>query len=169
MTVWKYFWHIIPHNASTHKIVLGSMHNMIMPWCKITRQLLQQCYHHLPCPRHVAIRKHERNGNHRDGTLFNIHRFFPQIKQHSNQRFSLCDNMNFDERDAFNSLWPCGVIWRKGSRSTLAQVMAWCLTAATHYLNQCWLMISEMLWHPPDSNFIPSPQGIYCLNEFETY
>ena len=43
-------------------------------------------------------------------------------------------------------LWPGDVIWRQGSRSTLAQVMAWCR-------NQCWLMISEVLWHSPDSNF----------------
>ena len=53
----------------------------------------------------------------------------------------------------FNSLWTSDVIWRQGSRSTLAQVMACCLTAPSHYLNQCWLMISEVLWHSPDSNF----------------
>ena len=37
----------------------------------------------------------------------------------------------------FNSLWPSNVIWRQGPRSTLVQVMAWCLTAPSHYLNQC--------------------------------
>ena len=52
-----------------------------------------------------------------------------------------------------NSLWPSDVIWQQGTRSTLAQVMACCLTAPSHYLNQCWLMISEVLWHSPDSNF----------------
>ena len=31
--------------------------------------------------------------------------------------------------------------------------MACCLKAPSHYLNQCWLMISEVLWHSPDSNF----------------
>ena len=36
-----------------------------------------------------------------------------------------------------NSLWPSDVIWLQGSRSTLAQVMACCLTAPSHYLNQC--------------------------------
>ena len=35
------------------------------------------------------------------------------------------------------SLWPSDVIWRQKSRSTLAQVMACCLTALSHYLNQC--------------------------------
>ena len=31
--------------------------------------------------------------------------------------------------------------------------MACCLTAPSHYLNQCWLMISEVLWHSHDKNF----------------
>ena len=52
-----------------------------------------------------------------------------------------------------NSLWPSDVIWRQGSRSTLAQVLACCLTAPSHYLNQCWLMINEVLCHSPDSDF----------------
>ena len=32
--------------------------------------------------------------------------------------------------------------WRHRSGSTLAQVMACCLTAPSQYLNQCWLIIS---------------------------
>ena len=39
----------------------------------------------------------------------------------------------------FNKLWPCDTMWWHQSRSTLAQVMAYCLTAPSHYLNQCWL------------------------------
>ena len=31
--------------------------------------------------------------------------------------------------------------------------MAWCLTAASHYLNQCWLIISEILWQSSKGNF----------------
>ena len=46
-----------------------------------------------------------------------------------------------------NSLWPGDAIWWHGTRSTLAQVMACCLTAPSHYLNQCWLIISEVPWH----------------------
>ena len=52
-----------------------------------------------------------------------------------------------------NLLWPSDVIWWQGSRSTLTQVMACCLTAPSHYLNQCWLVISEVLWHSPDNTF----------------
>ena len=47
----------------------------------------------------------------------------------------------------FNSLGPSDAIWRWRSWSTLVQVMACCLTAPSHYLNQCWLIISKVLWH----------------------
>ena len=52
-----------------------------------------------------------------------------------------------------NLLWPNYAIWRQRSGSTLPQVMACCLMAPSHYLNQCWLLISEVLWHWPESNF----------------
>ena len=41
------------------------------------------------------------------------------------------------------SLWPSDAIWRHGSWSTLVQVMVCCLTAPSHYLNQCWLIITH--------------------------
>ena len=43
------------------------------------------------------------------------------------------------------ALWPSDAIWWHRSGSKLAQVMACCLTAPSHYLNQCWLIISQ--WH----------------------
>ena len=43
-----------------------------------------------------------------------------------------------------NSLWPSDAIWWQGSRSKLVQVMACCLTAPSHYLNQCWLIITDV-------------------------
>ena len=46
-----------------------------------------------------------------------------------------------------NSLWPDDAIWRHIIGSTFVQVMACCLMAPSHYLNQCWLIISEILWH----------------------
>ena len=46
-----------------------------------------------------------------------------------------------------NSLGPSDAIWRWRSWSTLVQVMVCCLTAPSHYLNQCWLIISKVLWH----------------------
>ena len=47
----------------------------------------------------------------------------------------------------FNSLWlmmPYGIMELK---SALVRVMAWCLTAPSHYPNQCWLIISSALHH----------------------
>ena len=57
-----------------------------------------------------------------------------------------------------NSLWPGDAIWRHGARSTLAQVMACYLTAPSHYLNQCWLIIDEAHSH--------SSQGI-IIRQYE--
>ena len=54
---------------------------------------------------------------------------------------------------SFNSLWPSDTIWQQRSGSTLAQVMACCLMARSHYLNQCRLIMNEDLWQSPDSNF----------------
>ena len=54
----------------------------------------------------------------------------------------------------FNSLRPSDAIWRHRSGSRLAQAMACCLTAPSHYLNQCWLIISKVYLHSSDGNFI---------------
>ena len=53
-----------------------------------------------------------------------------------------------------HSLGSGDAIWWQRSGTTLAQVMAWCLTAPSHYLNQCWLIISKVQWHSSDGNFI---------------
>ena len=60
----------------------------------------------------------------------------------------------------FNSLTPNDAIWRHKSGSTLAQVMACCLTAASHYLSQCWLIIKGVPWLSPESNFTRSAHGL---------
>ena len=53
-----------------------------------------------------------------------------------------------------NSLRPSDAIWGQRSGSTLAQLMACCLMAPSHYLNQCWLITSKVLWHSSEGNFI---------------
>ena len=53
----------------------------------------------------------------------------------------------------FNSLGPSDAIWRHRSRSTLAQVMACCLTASSHLLNQCWIIITKVQWCSSEGNF----------------
>ena len=52
-----------------------------------------------------------------------------------------------------NSLWPSDTICRHKSGSTLVQVMACCLTAPSHYLNQCWLIISKDKRYLSECNF----------------
>ena len=47
-------------------------------------------------------------------------------------------------------LTHCGLVTPFGDMELgqhLLQVMACCLTAPSHYLNQCWLIITEALWH----------------------
>ena len=45
---------------------------------------------------------------------------------------------NLWQKLCFNSLWSGDTIWQHWSGSTLVQVMACCLTAPSHYLNQYW-------------------------------
>ena len=51
-----------------------------------------------------------------------------------------------------DSLWRSDAIWGHRTGSTLAQVMAWCLMAPSHYLNQCWCIISRVLHHSLNSS-----------------
>ena len=69
----------------------------------------------------------------------------------------------------FNSLWAGDAIQRHISKSTLSQVMACCLTAPSHYLNQCSLIISKVLWHSHEDNFTGNVQDIDPWNEYENH
>ena len=60
----------------------------------------------------------------------------------------------------FNSLWPNDAIWRRRSGSTLAQVMACCLTALSHYMNTWWFTISKVHWHSFEYNFTRDTSAI---------
>ena len=65
-----------------------------------------------------------------------------------------------------NSFWPSDTLWQHRSGS-LAQVIAYCLMAPSHYLNQCWLLFSEVLNHSPKNNITVSAWAIILNNEFE--
>ena len=52
-----------------------------------------------------------------------------------------------------HSLWPSNTICQYTSGSTMAQVMACCLMAPSHYLTQCWLIIAKVQWHSSEDNF----------------
>ena len=50
-----------------------------------------------------------------------------------------------------------------------SQVMACCLTAPSHYLNQCWLIISEIQWQSPKNNFTRDASAITYWNQLENH
>ena len=60
----------------------------------------------------------------------------------------------------FNSLWLSDAILQQGSGSTSAQVM----TAPSHYLNQCWLIINKVQWHSKEDNFKSDTSAINDQN-----
>ena len=64
-------------------------------------------------------------------------------------------------------LWPSDAIWWHRFGSTLAQVMACCLSVPSHYWNQCWPSISEVLWHLHDRNFTVSAQATVLYHGLE--
>ena len=50
--------------------------------------------------------------------------------------------------------------WQHRSVSSLAQVMACCLMAPNHYLNQCHVVINGVLWHLHQTNFTGSAHNV---------
>ena len=36
-------------------------------------------------------------------------------------------------------------------------------------MNQCWLIISDVLWHSPEGNFAENAQDIYPCYEFDIH
>ena len=76
------------------------------------------------------------------------------LKQALNEDLYQCSMSNNLTPEIFiNSLWSIDAIWRHRSGSMLAHVMARCLTAPSHYMIQCWLVIKATLRHSPGSNF----------------
>ena len=53
--------------------------------------------------------------------------------------------------------------------STLTQMRTFCLTALGHNLNQCWLIISEVLWYSPEGNFTGNAQHINLQNILQNH
>ena len=89
-----------------------------------------------------------------------------QIPNVNSYYFSYDDVMTWNTF-YINPLWSSGAIWWLRSGSTLAQIMACCLTVPNHYLNWCLHLISDDWWHSPESNFTTSAHTIILYNEFE--
>ena len=82
------------------------------------------------------------------------------------QSFMMWSSLSFN---SFNFLWPSNTMWWYRSGSTLAKVVACYLKAPCHYLSQCWLLISQVLWYSPEGNFTWDAQDISSWYEFEYY
>ena len=55
-------------------------------------------------------------------------------------------------------------MWRRISRSPLAQVMVCCLSAPSHYLSQYWFIIGNVPWNSNEINFTATAQAIFfCI------
>ena len=68
-----------------------------------------------------------------------------------------------------SSLWPSDSIWRHKSGTTLARVMACCLTASSHYLSQCWFLDNDVPSPSHHSNFIASTEATRSYDEVQNY
>ena len=71
-------------------------------------------------------------------------------------------NHNLWSQLTTNSLWPSAVMCWHRSGSTFVQVMAGCLTAPSHCLNQCWRIIRRVQWRSCEGNFTSITLAINC-------
>ena len=139
-------------NMGIPRLVRRHLYIETAPWCSVTHLVLKPewllQYH---CCSFPASRRHQGIGSHGTDWVQCVYAGLPRewisrtcnISVWSNDR--KCKNMFIVSWHRFstrvNSLWPSDAIWRHWSGSTMAQVMACCLTAPSHYLNQCWLII----------------------------
>ena len=95
-------------------------------------------------------------------------------KWYLNNMFIICDinsvtkqtmsQWSSTDLGKLDTLTHCGLVTPDGDgANTIAQVYilgACCLLVPSHYLTQCWLLISEILRHSPKSNFTSSGQAM---------
>ena len=83
-----------------------------------------------------------------------------QMREANSQSLGLCHHSQQLVSQRVHSQGPGDAIWRQSSGSALVQVMACCLTAPSHYLNQCWLIISKVEWHSSKGKFTTDNSAI---------
>ena len=80
---------------------------------------------------------------------------------------AICTTLPF--HSGLSMLTQCGLMmphwW--DTDLTLTQVMACCMTAPSHYLNQCWLLIKEGLWHWSDCLSQWVPKLLFCIKSLK--
>ena len=91
------------------------------------------------------------------------------LRMRQRKQTIMYNNINaFIKVSAINSLWPSDAIWQSRSESTLAQVIVCCLSAPSHYLNQCWLGESSFTFTWEQIHSASAKESV-LPNEFENY
>ena len=90
--------------------------------------------------------------------------YLPSLSDHQTFRVSVGDHVTTKPRETSRKIIVA--TWRHGFGSTLAQVMVCCLATPSHHLNQCWIVISRALCHPPEGNVSGNTNA---SNQYSTY
>ena len=134
---------------------------------------------------HLVFRLHGATENGDDGDTWKSEQWHDKdyeryIQKKNKYIYYVINMMSFFSN--VNSLWFSDPIRRYRPWSTLAQVMACCLTAPSHYLNQCWLIIINVYtfkiitiyprdlcvkWHPVSQPYLNFPCGKYGRSGFK--
>ena len=142
-------------------------------WDKyVTLCFILSSFHRRRCRRHHHHHHHQRQQQHlvmeQYGTLHSFHHLDERKLKFANTILNIFrpiwNDRHFAEYISLGyvvlilqekfKLGPGDVIWRLISWSTPVQTMACCKTAPSHYLNQCWLIISKVLWHSSEDIII---------------
>ena len=93
----------------------------------------------------------------------------PPVSPHNPENTPFAPIYGVTRAEWVNSLRPSDGIWWQKTWSTLAQVMACCLTAPSHYLSQRWLIMSKVVWLSCEGNFTKDASIINHWNLYENY
>ena len=85
--------------------------------------------------------------------------YYLNLEEWYKREWIIIFHQNHSSQKGLTLLWPGVAIWWYGTKSTLTQVMAWCLMAPSHCLNQKYrLTICKIHWLSSDGNFTMIPQ-----------
>ena len=112
----------------------------------------------------ISVRNDKRTSWTPNNRTFCIHNVLRNIVS------NICDKIKWCLVSHWISwLWPSDSIWRHKSGTTLARVMACCLTASSHYLSQCWLLDNDVPWPSQHGNFIARTEATRSYDEVQNY
>ena len=69
-----------------------------------------------------------------------------------------------------NVLTHSGLVLPYGSTDVGQHWLSWWLTAwPSHYWNQCWLIVRDVLWHSPENKFTWTGYSIICVRKLHVW